>query len=115
MLDNLTGHYTLDFLCWLFAHGIMPPYTPLSGSYLNMAGSIQRILKRRALDGQQPQSPQDIIDWLEAAARGWNRHPIASIWGGKRQARRARAYARRHAVGGSGAETEQALPRRNAA
>ena len=26
-----------------------------------------------------------------------------------------RAYARRHAVGGSGAETEQALPRRNAA
>ena len=92
MLDNLTGHYTLDFLCWLFAHGIMPPYTPLSGSYLNMAGSIQRILKRRALDGQQPQSPQDIIDWLEAAARGWNRHPTASIWGGKRQARRARAY-----------------------
>ena len=52
---------------------------------------------------------------LEAAARGWNRHPTASICGGKRQARRARAYARRHAVGGSGAETEQALPRRNAA
>lgn len=62
VLDHLTGHYTLDFLCWLFAHGIMPLYTPLSGSYLNMAESIQRILKRRALDGQQPQSPQEIID-----------------------------------------------------
>ena len=54
VLDNLTGHYTLDFLCWLFAHGIMPRYTPLSGSYSNMAKSIQRILKRRAPDGQQP-------------------------------------------------------------
>jgi hypothetical protein len=37
VLDNLTGHYTVAFVCWLFAHGIMPLYTPLSGSYLNMA------------------------------------------------------------------------------
>jgi hypothetical protein len=35
--DNLTGHYTPDFVLWLFAHGIMPLFTPLSGSYLNMA------------------------------------------------------------------------------
>jgi hypothetical protein len=115
VLDNLTGHYTVAFVRWLFAHGVMPLYTPLSGSYLNMAESIQRILKGRALTGQQPQSPQEIIDWLEAQARGWNRHPTAFVWGGKRQARRARAYARRHAVGGSGAETEHALPRRQAA
>ena len=47
--------------------GIMPLYTPLSGSYLNMAESIQRILKRRALSGQQPTSPEEIIGWLEAA------------------------------------------------
>lgn len=52
--DNLTGHHTPDFILWLFAHGIMPLFTPLGGSYLNMAESIQRILKRRALDGQHP-------------------------------------------------------------
>jgi hypothetical protein len=34
----------------------MPLYTPLGGSWLNMAESIQRILKRRTLDGQHPQS-----------------------------------------------------------
>jgi len=28
----------------LFEHGIMPLYTPLSGSWLNMTESIQRIL-----------------------------------------------------------------------
>jgi hypothetical protein len=115
VLDNLSGHYTASFVRWLFAHGIMPLYTPLSGSYLNMAESLQRILKRRALAGQQPTSPEEIITWLEAEARGWNRHPTPFVWGGKRHARRVRARARRHAVGGSGAQTYQALPRRKAA
>jgi hypothetical protein len=114
-LDNLTGHYTATFVRWLFAHGIMPLSTPLSGSYLTMAESLQRILKRRALAGQQPTSPQDIITWLEAEARGWNRHPTPFIWGGKRHERRVRARARRHAVGGSGAQTYEALPRHKAA
>ncbi len=100
VLDNLTGHYTVDFVLWLFAHGIMPLYTPLGGSWLNMAESIQRILKRRALDGQHPQSPDEIIAWLEAAARGWNRAPTPFVWGGKRQARRERARQRRHRLGG---------------
>ncbi len=68
--DNLTGHYTVVFVLWLFAQGIMPLLTPLGGSYLNMAESIQRILKRRALDGQHPKAPEEIIDWLEATARG---------------------------------------------
>ena len=54
VLDNLAGHKTPEFVCWLFAHGIMPLYTPVGGSWLNMAESIQRILKRRALDGQHP-------------------------------------------------------------
>ena len=58
VLDNLTGHLTPSFVLWLFAHGIMPLYTPLGGSWLNMpAESIQRILKRRALDGHHPQTP----------------------------------------------------------
>jgi hypothetical protein len=110
VLDNLTGHYTVDFVLWLFAHGIMPLYTPLGGSWLNMAESIQRILKRRALEGQHPRTPEEIVAWLEAAARGWNRDPTPFIWGGKRQARRERAR-RRHRVGGSGACTRQPLRR----
>lgn len=113
--DNLTGHYTVDFVLWLFAHGIMPLFTPLSGSYLNMAESIQRILKRRALDGQHPKTPEEIIAWLEATARGWNREPTPFVWRGKRQARRERARARRHALGGSGAYTRRPVHRSRAA
>jgi hypothetical protein len=54
VLDNLTGHKTPAFVLWLVAHGVMPLYTPLSGSWLNLAESIQRILTRRALAGQHP-------------------------------------------------------------
>jgi len=50
-------------------------YTPLSGFWLNMAESIQRILKRRALDGSHPQSPEEIIAWVEAVVAAWNRAP----------------------------------------
>jgi hypothetical protein len=112
--DNLAGHLTPSLVLWLFAQGIMPLYTPLGGSWLNMAESIQRILKRRALDGHHPTTPEEIIAWLEAAARGWNREPTPFAWGGKRHARRQRARARRHAVGGSGACTRRPLPRRRA-
>ena len=35
--DNLTGHKTPELVIWLFRHGIMPVYTPLAGSWLNMA------------------------------------------------------------------------------
>lgn len=111
VMDNLTGHDTGDFVRWLFAHGIMPLYTPLGGSWLNMAESIQRILKRRALDGQHPRTPADIIAWLEAAARGWNRTPTPFTWGSKRQERRRRARQRPHRVGGSGACTRHPLAR----
>ena len=111
VLDHWTGHYTVAFVLWLFAHGIMPLYTPLSGSWLNMAESIQRILKRRALDGHHPQTPEDIIAWLEAAAKGWNRAPTPFSWGGPRQVRRQRARHNPHRLGGSGACTRQPLRR----
>lgn len=109
--DNLTGHHTPELVLWLFAHGVMVLYTPLSGSWLNMAESVQRVLKRRALDGQHPQSAAEIIDWLEATAAGWNAAPTPFIWGGKRAARRVRAHQRRHALGGSGACTRRPLRR----
>ena len=112
VLDNLAGHKTPAFVRWLFAQGIMPLYTPLAGSWLNMTESIQRILKRRALEGHHPTTVAQIIAWLEAAARGWNADPTPFVWAGKRAARRTRAYARRHALGGSGACTRRPLRRR---
>jgi hypothetical protein len=70
--DNLCGHYTVDLVVWLFAHGIMRLYTPLGGSWLNMAESIQRILVKRGLAGQHPETPTQIIALLEGVAKGWN-------------------------------------------
>ncbi len=57
VLDNLIGHKTPALMLWLFTHGIMPLFTPLGGSWLNMAESIQRVLKRRALSGPHPTAP----------------------------------------------------------
>ena len=99
--DNLAGHLSYQMVRWLLQHGILPLYTPLSGSWLNMAESLQRIIVRRALSGQQPQTAQQIIDWLEQTVAGWNTHPTAFVWNGKRRRRRERARLRR--LGGSGA------------
>jgi len=112
VLDNLAGHKTPAFVLWLFAHGVMPLYTPVSGSWLNMAESIQRVLKRRALDGQHPENPDEIIARFVAVAKHWNADPTPFVWGGKRAARRKRERERRHAVGGSGACTRQPIRRR---
>jgi hypothetical protein len=101
--DNLAGHLTPDMVLWLIAHGIMPLYTPLGGSWLNMTESVQRIIVRRALDGQAPETPPQIIHALEATAQHWNHEPTPFVWGGPRAARRQRSRQRRHALGGSGA------------
>ena len=101
--DNLAGHKSYNFVQWCFSQGIALLYTPLGGSWLNMTESVQGIIQRRALDGEHPANPQQIIDWLEAAARGWNKNPTPFVWGGKRAARRDRARKRRQALAGSGA------------
>ena len=77
-----------------------------------MAESVQRILIRRALEGHHVYDVEILKDWLRDTIEGWNRHPTPFIWGGKRHARRDRAYARRHRQGGSGATTKYVLPRR---
>ena len=79
----------------------MPLYTPVGGSWLNMAESVQRIIVPRALAGQHPQSPQEIIEWLEQTVEGWNQNPTPFVWNGKRRRRRERAHLRR--LAGSGA------------
>lgn len=112
VLDNLVGHKTPALVVWLLSQGILPLYTPLGGSWLNMAESIQRILKRRALDGQQPQSPEEIMAWLEAVAEHWNQEPTPFRWGGKRRRRRERQRERRHRQGGSGAYSRKPVRRR---
>src|SRR6266700_2137818 len=99
--DNLAGHLSHDLFPWLFGNGIMPLYTPLGGSWLHMAESVQRIIVRRALSGQHPQQAQELIDWLAQTVTGWNADPTPFVWGGKRKERRERARLRR--LGGSGA------------
>jgi transposase len=107
--DNLAGHKSAEMVVWLCRHGIMPLYTPLGGSWLNMAESIQRILKRRALSGQHPRSPVEIGTWFQQTARAWNRQPTPFLWNGKRRQRRRRQPGDGHAVGGSAAHARQPL------
>jgi hypothetical protein len=99
--DNLAGHRNYPLVRWLYNHGIWPIYTPIGGSWLNMAESIQRIIVRRALAGHHPTTPDEIIAWLQATVAGWNIQPTPFVWGGARRERRQRARQRR--LGGSGA------------
>lgn len=99
--DNLAGHLSWSIVEWLFHHGVMPLYTPISGSWLNMAESVQRIIVPRALAGQQLESAEQVIRCLEDTVVGWNAAPTPFVWGGKRLERRRRAQQRR--LGGSGA------------
>jgi len=89
--DNIVGHTNAELLCWLFRQGVLPLCTPLGGSWLNMAESIQHLLKARALGGQHPKTPQEIMTLFEQAASSWNTHPTPFVWGGKRARRRQRA------------------------
>ena len=109
--DNLAGHKSDDLVQWCFSQGVALLYTPLGGSWLNMAESIQGIIEHRALNGQHPANPAQIIEWLEAAVRGWNKNPTPFVWGGKRAARRDRARKRRQDLAGSGAYIRRIRPR----
>jgi transposase len=111
--DNLKGHKTASMVAWCIERGIVPLYTPLGGSWLNLTESVQRILVRRALAGQHPRGPQELMDWLAAAVRGWNQTPTPFQWGAKRAARRQRARERRHALAGSGGYTRRPVARQH--
>jgi hypothetical protein len=112
VLDNLKGHHTPAFVQWCAHRGICLLYTPIAGSWLNLAEPVQRILARRALVGHHPHDAQQVMDWLAAQVRGWNAHPTPVVWGAKRTARRQRARTRRHALGGAAGYTHRPLTRR---
>ncbi len=109
--DNLTGHWNADLLVWLMRQGVMVLFTPIAGSWLNLAESIQRILVRRGLSGQSFDSHEAVMSSLEAVARGWNADPTPFVWGGRRKARRDRAR-ERHRLGGSCGFTRRPIRRR---
>ncbi|MCA1723918.1 MAG: hypothetical protein LC748_06655 [Thermomicrobia bacterium] len=75
VLDNLTGHRTPAFVLWLFAHRIMPLYTPLGGSWLNLPkGHPPRLFNASSFGGR----------WMGITRRrrrrssaGWKRPPTA--------------------------------------
>src|SRR5207253_1419516 len=113
VMDNLAGHKSKAFVEWLWQHGILPLYTPLGGSWLNMGESIQRLLKRRTLDGQTPTTPEQIIQWFQATAAAWNADPSPFEWNGKRKRRRQRSSPSRYLLGGSGACTRRPLGHRS--
>jgi hypothetical protein len=60
------GNWTPELIGEVSLHDFMPLDTPLCGSWLNMAKSMQRIMVRRALTGQYPQTP-------EKSLRYWKR------------------------------------------
>ena len=82
--DNLAWHHSGDLMVWLLERGVWPLFTPLGGSWLNLAESIQGIVIRRALEGQPPQTTQEVMDWLAAAVLGCNADPTPFAWGGQR-------------------------------
>ena len=68
--DNLAGHKSVGMVLWLCQHGIMPLYTPLGGSWLNMAECLS--------SGSSNAGP-----WRASILR----HPPRSALGSSRQPR----------------------------
>jgi hypothetical protein len=99
--DNLAGHLSTAIVTWLFAHGVMPLYTPLSGSWLNLAEAVQRIICGRALRGQHPNSSAE-FDRLVGGHRRWlerGTDPVRLGW----QTEERRLRAKQRHLGGSAA------------
>jgi hypothetical protein len=41
IMDSLSGHLTPSLRRWLLEHGVLPLYTPIGGSWLNLSESMQ--------------------------------------------------------------------------
>ena len=112
--DNLAGHTSHDLVRWLRQRGVVPRYTPLSGSWLNMAESVQHILKERALAGAHPRSSAEIMPgWRRPWPAGTACPPPSSgaaSAGSAGRGRRYRARWRQRCLRGSGATTLNGTP-----
>jgi hypothetical protein len=106
--DTLAGQLRWSSVHWVLHHGVMPRSTPLRGSWLNLAESVQRLRVRRALEGHHPQSQDDLIAWLDDTVAGWNATPTPFVWHRQRFERRQPARHRR--LGGSPASQAQSHP-----
>ena len=67
--DNLAGHKSPSLTQWCAEHGILLLSTPNAGSWLNMAESVQRIIKRRALQGHHVYDVEMLKDWFRERLR----------------------------------------------
>jgi len=107
--ENLAGHKTPALVHGLCHQGILPLDTPLRGSWLNLAEALQRIVVRRAVAGQHPQTATALITGLEDTVAGWNAEPTPFVWDGKRRARRQRARQRRLVEAAARADQSQLI------
>jgi len=95
VLDNLTGHRTPSFVLWLFAHGVMPLYTPLGGSWLNLPKGHPQNRSSASSNGGR---------WMGTTHR---RHRKSSV-GWKRLPRDGIGHRRRSSGAASGRHDERA-------
>ena len=108
--DNLAGHKTPEFVLWLCEQGILPLYTPLGGSWLNMAESIQR----RNVEPCQ----DNILKNLSKSSLGLKKFlrygiSIQLLLSGEENAllRQRERLRQQHRLGGSGACTSSPIPK----
>jgi hypothetical protein len=104
-LARLDSH-NVRRVTWVFGHGVMPLYTPLSGS-----AGYGRVRPADHLPAgvEWTASTQcGGLDYLVGGhVAGWNATPTPFVWDGKRRERRIRAKQRR--LGGSGAVANHQL------
>ena len=109
--DNLAGHKNTDMVLWLCQHGIMPLYTPLGSSWLNMAGpssasssaepwraSILSLPPRSALGSSRPPgpgtaNPPPLSGTASAASDGASSAVTPMLSAARRRIRRSRSQA----------------------
>ena len=101
--DNLTGHHSGELVAWLLERGVWPLYTPLGGSWLNLAEGPPAHPGPPGAGRAAPRRAAEVA--------GWNADPTRSEWDGARAARRQRTRERRHALGGAGGYTRRPIPR----
>ena len=110
VLDDLADHKTPEFDRRLFEIGIIPPYTPVGGSWLYLSESIQRVLERRAFDGQYPTDTAQIIACTNRR-RGTGTLPRSRSFGAAGGRPVVGGNASCHHLGGSGACSRFPVPR----